>query len=126
MNTVFFNRAFLKIAGLTILLWGVVTLTSNIISSIISWFTIQGMEQFLSKRSTFSSFPTSTHLDVSRGLFITTLMKLAGSIVQVFIGLYLCRRYQTIMNWLFRDADPNETLVDEPSQIKSLYERGSC
>ena len=36
-------------------------------------------------------------------LFQTTAARVPSNIIQVLVGLYLCRRYHRLLNWLMKD-----------------------
>lgn len=93
-----FVKSCIKVAGFVVLLLGLIGLILNML--------LATLNLFQAKMAVSGGFDASTYAFAKTTMNMaakSVVMRVPGNIVQILVGLYLCRRYQRPLNWLMKD-----------------------
>ena len=97
MNEYAFAKTCIKVAGLIILILGLTGLAINSLSAAIYWTQAsQAINQASDQR--FISMAVGLKQATT-----TTASRIPGNIIQILVGMYLCRKYHRPLKWLMKD-----------------------
>lgn len=104
MNERAFIKSCIKVAGLLVMLWGIIGLATTSIAY------AGGKYQERAARARFAGAPDEaqakmamTMIQAHERLATAAMLTLPAHVVQVLVGLYLCRRYHRLLRWLLQD-----------------------
>jgi len=98
MNEYAFIKSCIKVAGLTVLLLGIMGLVLNGLFAAINY-----IQAAMPMTGSYSAETYQFARDGLRKVATTAAIRMPGNIIQIFVGLFLCRRYQRPLNWLMKE-----------------------
>lgn len=99
-----FIKSCIKVAGLLLVIWGLMGLATSAIEFAGSMAQKHTTEQRFSQSDNDNQVKTSIMLMQSYQRMATAaLLNLPAHLVQLLVGLYLCRRYHRLLKWLLKD-----------------------
>ena len=98
MNEQAFIKSCIKVAGLVLLLLGVMGLLINGLMAAINYY-----QAAMPMPGTHSAETYVFAREGLRRVAMAAAIRTPGNIIQILVGLYLCRRYQRPLNWLMKD-----------------------
>ena len=86
------------------LIWGLTNFTINALTAAVMSLSTQISKQSASLDSDKSNanLALATTMYTQRNVVAAT-SRIPGNIIQMLMGLYLCRRYHRLLNWLMKD-----------------------
>jgi hypothetical protein len=97
MNEYAFAKTCIKVAGLIILILGLTGLGINGLSATIYW---AQSKQIIHQASDQRAISMAVGLKQATA---TTMSRIPGNIIQILVGMYLCRKYHRPLKWLMKD-----------------------
>ena len=104
MNERAFIKSCIKVAGLLLLIWGMIGLTTSAIAY--GGGTVQKhlSEKRMERADDDTQVKTSViMIQAYQRMATVAMMNIPAHIVQILVGLYLCRRYNRLLEWLLKD-----------------------